>query len=459
MKQVILLVCILNCMTIAADFNACNYGAKADGDMVSTEAIQRAIDVCYSSGGGDVVFTPGTYMIGSLFLRDKVNLRVDEGVTLKGVLDDAAYPLVFTRVAGIEIQWPAALINAHHAKNVKIYGKGTIDGSGKQWWDRYWKMNKEYRDKGLRWIVDYDCRRPRLLLIYKSSDVKIEGLTLREPGFWTIHICYSDHVTVDGVIIKGNRDDQFGPSSDGIDIDSSHDILVQNCDIDCNDDNFCLKAGRDADGLRVNIPTENVIIRDCISRRGDGLITCGSETSGSIRNVEVYNLKAFGTKSGIRFKSTQGRGGTVSDINIHDIEMEDVAKVIDLNYDWYPAYNTVPEKVRKEIEAEGKPLPHQWFVLMQQVTEKEGTPFIHDITIRNLTTKNCGTAFVVKGRENQKAGHFVFENVAIQAEKAGAISNAENWVFKNTKIEASDGSKPELKNCINIQGLTTEAEK
>jgi polygalacturonase len=448
-----LIILMSGCSAVSANFNPCKYGAKPDGQTVCTKSIQQAIDTCANAGGGTVVFSPGVYMTGSVFLKDKVNLRVDEGVTLKGVLDDAAYPLVFTRVAGIEMEWPAALINAHNLKDVKIYGKGVIDGSGKQWWDRYWKMNKEYGAKGLRWIVDYDCKRPRLVLIYKSSNVSLEGLTLKEPGFWTIHVCFSDHVTVDGVIIKANRDDQFGPSSDGIDIDSSNDILVQNCDIDCNDDNFCLKAGRDSDGLRVNRPAENIIIRDCISRRGQGLVTCGSETSGGIRKVEVYNLKAYGTKSGIRFKSTQGRGGTVSDINIHDIEMQDVAKVIDLNYDWYPAYNTVPEKVRKQIEAEGKPLPPHWVVLMQQVPEKEGTPYIRDITIRNVKATNCGTAFTVSGRENQKAGHFIFENVSIGAQKAGSISNAENWVFKNTKIEASDSSKPELKNCNNIQGL------
>jgi polygalacturonase len=435
------------------EFNVCNYGAVGDGKAVCTEAIQNAIDVCYSSGGGTVVFSPGTYMTGSIFLKDKVNLRVDKDVVVKGVQDDAAYPLVFTRVAGIEINWPAALINAHHLKDVKIYGKGVIDGSGKMWWDRYWQMNKEYRAKGLRWVVDYDCKRPRLMLIYKSSNVSVEELTLKEPGFWTVHICFSDHIKVDGITIQGNRDDQFGPSSDGIDIDSSSDILIQNCDIDCNDDNFCLKAGRDADGLRVNRPTENVIIRNCIARRGAGLITFGSETSGGIRNVEAYNLKAYGTDSGIRFKSTQGRGGTVSDIYVHDISMKDVEKVINVDYDWYPAYNTVPEKVRKEIEAEGKPLPHQWFVLMQQVDPQKGTPYIHGVTLKNIEAVDCRTAFAVQGRENQKAGQFRLENVHITAAQAGTIANAENWTFKNVRVETKDGSKPEMKNCTGMRGL------
>jgi polygalacturonase len=436
-----------------AEFNACDYGAKGDANTVCTQAIQKAIDACAASGGGTVIFSPGTYLTGSVFLKDKVDLRVDKGVVVKGVQDDSAYPQVFTRVAGIETYWPAALINAHNVTGVKIYGEGTIDGSGAMWWKRYWKMRAEYSAKGLRWIVDYDCKRPRLILVYKSSNVSIEGLTLKEPGFWTVHICFCTNVIVDGLTIRANRGQEYGPSSDGIDIDSSTNVLVQNCDIDCNDDNFCLKAGRDADGLRVNKPTENVIIRDCIARKGHGMITCGSETSGGIRNVEAYNIKAYGTNAGIRFKSTQGRGGTVCDIRIYDVQMKDVKQAIVLDYNWYPAYNMIPEDVRKQIEAEGKELPHHWTVLMQKVPQEQGTPYIRDITIKNVKALDSETAFFVRGRENQKAGSFYLENVYITASKAGSVKNAENWTFKNVRVEAKDSSKVEFENCENMNGL------
>jgi hypothetical protein len=126
-----------------------------------------------------------------------------------------------------------------------------------------------------------------------------------------------------------------------------------------------------------------------------------------------------------------------------------------VDYNWYPAYNTVPEKVRKEIEAEGKPLPHQWFVLMQQVDAKRGTPYIHDIILKNIEAIDCRTAFSVQGRENQKAGQFRLENIYITAAQAGTIANAENWTFKNVRVEAKDGSKVTLKNCVNMQGLSS----
>jgi polygalacturonase len=451
--------CILVCLAVLSgaacskEFNPCDFGAVPDGQTLCTRAIQQAIDACAKEGGGTVVFSPGTYLTGSIFLKDKVDLRVDEGVLILGVQKESEYPQIATRVAGIETDWPAALINAQNVAGVKIYGKGTIDGAGSLWWDKYWTMRREYDAKGLRWVVDYDCTRPRLILIYNASDIRLEGLTLQEPGFWTVHICYSTHVTVDGLTIRANLDEKVGPSSDGIDIDSSSDILVQNCDIDCNDDNFCLKAGRDADGLRVNRPAHDIVIRDCIARRGHGLITFGSETSGGIYNVEAYNLKAYGTSTGIRFKSTQGRGGVVRNALIRDLTMHNVREAIKLDYDWYPAYNTVPEPVRKQIEAEGRELPRHWKALMEQVPEEQGTPYIRDITIRNIKAVDSETAISVSGRKNQRAGNFLLENIQIGAKKAGTIKNAENWTFQNVQIETDDGSKVKLENCLNMKGL------
>lgn len=444
----------LTAAAFAAEFDVCDKGAVPDANTVCTQAIQKTIDDCSKAGGGTVVLSkPGTYMSGSIFLKDKVNLRVNKDVILKGVQDESAYPDVYTRVAGIETMWPAALINAHNLSDCKISGEGTINGSGSMWWDKYWNMRREYDAKGLRWVVDYDCKRPRLILIYNAKNISLEGLTLEEPGFWTVHICYSTDVKVDGLTIRANLDERVGPSSDGIDIDSSSNVLVENCDIDCNDDNFCLKAGRDADGLRVNRPAHDIIIRNCIARRGHGLITFGSETSGGIYNVEVYNLKAYGTYTGIRFKSTQGRGGTVRDSYIHDLDMANVRDAIAVDYDWYPAYNTVPEAVRKEIEAQGKELPAHWKALMQQVPEDQGTPYIRDIRIANIKAVDSDTAFKVSGGKKQRAGNFLLQNINITAKKAGTIQNAEGWTFENVKIEAQDGSTIKLENCDNMKGL------
>jgi polygalacturonase len=314
------------------------YGAAGDGKTMDGPAIQKAIDDCAKKGGGVVVFKPGSYLSGSLFLKEGVELRIDKAVILKGSQRFEDYPLIDTRIAGIEMKWPAALLNIIGVKHAAITGSGLIDARGKFCWDKYWAMRKIYDPKGLRWVVDYDVQRIRTLLIQRSSDILIKGIHCQDAGFWTVQVLYSSHVTVDGVVIR-NNEHGHGPSTDGVDIDSSTWVLVQNCDIDCNDDDFCLKSGRDWDGLRVNKPTEYVVIRQCISRKGGGLVTLGSETSGGIRHVLAKGLVAHGTSVGFRIKSAITRGGTVEDIHLRDITMDSVGDAILFTMNWNPAYS------------------------------------------------------------------------------------------------------------------------
>ena len=330
-------------------FNVADYGALGDALRDNTEAIQDAIDACAEAGGGMVTFNPGKYVTGSVFVKSGVDFNIPRGTTLLGSSDIKDYKNIDSRIAGIEMYWPAAIINVIDQENASISGSGTIDGRGKVFWEKYWSMRKDYEKKGLRWIVDYDCERPRGILVSGSKDITVKDIVLYQPGFWSVHVLYSEHVTVDNLIISNNIEGK-GPSTDGIDIDSSRKVLVQNCYVNCNDDNLCLKAGRDADGLRVNRPCEYIVIRDCTTGLGAGLFTCGSETSGGIRNVVAYNLKAVGTSYGLRFKSTMKRGGTIEDIYLYNVEMKGVKDpfVVDLN--WHPSYSNslLPEGYKRE---------------------------------------------------------------------------------------------------------------
>lgn len=416
-------------------FNVTSYGAVADGATLNTKAIQAAINACHQVGGGIVTFTPGNYLTGSIYLKEGVHLVIPEGTTLLGSQRIEDYPDIPTRVAGIEMVWPSALINVIGQRNVKISGKGKVDGQGKPFWDRYWEMRKEYESKGLRWIVDYDCERPRTLLISQSEDITVGDVTFEKAGFWTIHLLYSRYCTVDGVTIRNNIGGH-GPSTDGIDIDSSSFILVENCDIDCNDDNFCLKAGRDADGLRVNKPTEYVVIRNCISRAGGGLFTCGSETSGGIRHVLAHDLKAKGTSVGLRFKSAMNRGGTTQHIYLKDIEMEEVGIAIEASMNWNPSYSysALPE------ELEGKELPEHWNKMLEVVTPERGTPYFNNIHFSGIKAANAKRAFSVTGSEASKVEEFTLQDIAINAEQGGSIKHARNWTIENVRIRSDNDS-------------------
>jgi polygalacturonase len=403
--------------------------ANSDTSMVVTKTIQGAIDECARQGGGIVTFLPGTYVSGSIFLKDGVHLKIDKGVLILGSQNFDDYPEIDTRIAGIEMKWPAALINVIGVRNAAVTGEGIVNARGKFCWDKYWAMRKEYDAKGLRWIVDYDAKRVRTFLVQNSSDITLKGLTFKNAGFWTVQLLYSKNLTVDGVTIN-NNEDGHGPSTDGIDIDSSSWVLVQNCDIDCNDDNFCLKAGRDWDGLRVNKPTEYVVIRKCLARRGAGLVTLGSETSGGIRHVLATDLTARNTDNGLRIKSATTRGGVIEDIYFRNSRMDSVKNVFQYNLNWYPAYSysELPKGYTYET------IPAHWKSMLQKVTPVEkGIPHAKNFYIDNIIATNSGKAFEANGLEQSVLSNFVYNNCTISSVLLGTMEFAKDWKFNNVK--------------------------
>ncbi|ADV82521.1 glycoside hydrolase family 28 protein [Terriglobus saanensis] len=444
------LLMVASCNMLFAEksktFNVTNFGAKGDGITLDSPAIQRTIDAAAKSGG-TVVFRAGTYLSGSIFVKSGVTLRVDKGVTILGSQKISDYPLMPTRVAGIEMTWPAALVNIYEQKNAEITGEGTIDGDGKVFWDGYWSLRKDYDTRGIRWAADYDSKRPRLIQVFNSSQVKLSGLMLRRSGFWTVHICYSHDVTLDGLTIRNNEGGR-GPSTDGIDIDSSKKVLVQHADIAVNDDALCLKAGRDSDGLRVNRPTEDIVLRDSVIRDGAAGVTIGSETSGGFRNIEAYGLTVLKqVPVGILFKSARTRGGWGENLRFHDITMTDVPVVLRVNMNWNPSYSYahIPETI--------KDYPPYWTVLSTEVPAEKGIARFRDVHIWNIKATGAKTAFEVSAYPQVPLDRFVLDHLQIAAQTAGHISNAHDWKFSDLSMVIADGSVVKLTDDVNVMGL------
>lgn len=410
------------------------YGAKGDGVTVDTAPIQKALDHAAAAGGGVVRLNPGVYLTGAVFVKTNTELHVDAGVTLRGVHDLAAYPMMPTRVAGIEMAWPAALVNVYEQNHARITGSGVIDGDGKFWWDSYWALRRQYDAKGLRWAADYDARRPRLIQIYNASNVVLDGPMLQRSGFWTVHICYSNHVHVTDVIIRNNIGGR-GPSTDGIDVDSSKNVLVERVDIAVNDDALCLKAGRDSDGLRVNRPDENVVIRDAIVRDGAAAITIGSETSGGFRHIDVYRIHALGhVPSGVLFKSAHTRGGWADDIRIHDLQLDGVAVPVQITTNWNPSYSyaTLPLGMNN--------VPGYYRTLTTPVPTDKGMAHFRHVHIWNVTAVGAREGFHVSASPGALLEDFVLDHFSLSAATAGTIADVQNWKLRHVDLRTSDGS-------------------
>jgi polygalacturonase len=439
-------------------FRANDYGAKGDGSTVGTQAIQKALDAAARAGHGIVTFAPGTYLTGSIFVKSGTELHLDQGVTLRGVQTLDAYPMMPTRVAGIEMTWPAALVNIYSRHDAGITGSGTIDGDGKVWWDGYWALRHQYDAKGLRWAADYDARRPRLIQIYNSSRVKLAGPILTRSGFWTVHICYSNDVHVDGVTIRNNVGGR-GPSTDGIDIDSSKRVLVEHADISVNHDALCLKAGRDSDGLRVDRPDEDIVVRDSTVRDGAAAITIGSETSGGFRNIEVYNIHALDhVPSGVLFKSAHTRGGWADNIRIHDLQLDDVAIPIHITMNWNPSYSyaAIPPGLTG--------VPPYYKVLATPVPPEQGMAHFRNVHIWNIQATGAKRAFDVSAIPEAPLEDFTLDHIHIAAQSSGSIADTQDWTLSLVTLNIADQSQLTFKDTTGLKlsedsGIATMASK
>jgi exo-poly-alpha-galacturonosidase len=301
-----------------------SYGAIADATTINTIAIQKAIDACTAEGGGIVVIPKGIFLSGAIFLKKNVDLLIEKEGILKGSVNQSDYPQIATRWEGTEMKFTAALVNADSLKNIKIWGEGTIDGSGDGW-----VLARQNRDTSRTTIR---LGRPRLIGIQNCRNVEIAGLKLHNQAVWCVHILYCEDVLIDDLNITAAHNI---PSSDGIDIDSSKKVRVRNCAIDVNDDCISIKSGKDEDGLRINRPSEDIIIQHCRFGYGHGGVAMGSETSGGIRNVLIKDCIAeAGNWAPIRFKSQPSRGGVVENITYQNFTLKDTRKAVEFNMAW-----------------------------------------------------------------------------------------------------------------------------
>ncbi|MGC4072143.1 MAG: glycosyl hydrolase family 28 protein [Nibricoccus sp.] len=284
----------------AADFLVTDFGAVPNDTTLETEALQKAIDTAHEKGGGRVVLPKGVFRSGSLFLKQGVELHLAEGAVLLGSNNIADYPKRVTRIEGHFPEWRMALINAQNLTGVRITGKGKVDGNGILFWAAFWQRRKENRN-----LTNLEIERPRMFFIDRCNDVRLEGLTLRDSGFWNVHLYRCRDVVIEGLDIAtpGQGSVVRAPSTDGIDIDSCQNVTVRRTKISVDDDCIALKGTKGPLALQdeTSPPVENILIEDCEFGEGHGVLTCGSEAT-IVRNVTVRNCKISGENNVVRLK-------------------------------------------------------------------------------------------------------------------------------------------------------------
>ena len=317
-------------------YDISKFGAVGDGRILNTVFIQNAIDACSKNGGGVVVVPKGKFITGAIFLKQGVNLKIEKDGVLKGSVNQADYLQINTRWEGEERKWTSALINIIDVNNVEVYGEGTIDGSGTEWpgfgrqpGQQMQQLSQAARDSIMKLPR---LGRPRLICFQNCRNVRIHDLNFRNQAVWCLHILYCKDVIVKNLNIRAAH---TIPSSDGIDVDSSNGVLITGCFIDDNDDCITIKSGKDADGLRVNRPSENIIVEKCRFGYGHGGVAMGSETSGGIRNVKIRNCEVdSGNWAPIRFKTQPSRSGIVENIEYRNIHINNAKQAFEFNMEW-----------------------------------------------------------------------------------------------------------------------------
>ena len=442
-----------------------DFGAKADGETLNTEAINNAIKAVSEKGGGKVVIPEGLWLTGPVVLQNNVNLHVEKNALVLFSGDADLYPLVRTSFEGLDMLRCQSPVSAMNAENIAITGHGVLDGSGDSWrpvkrnkmTDGQWKSllksggvvdesgkvwypnegalkasiltgSKEKREisdsewEGMkRWL------RPVLLSIVKSKRVLLEGVTFRNSPSWCLHPLSCEDLTLNGVKVFNPWYSQNG---DALDVESCKNVVVTNSLFDAGDDAICIKSGKDADGRRRGEPCENVLVKNNTVLHGHGGFVVGSEMSGGVRNVYVADCTFIGTDVGLRFKSTRGRGGVVENVYVDNINMINIpgdALIADLYY--------------AVKDAPGAPVP--------AVTEE--TPSFKNIHISNISCKGAGRAMFLNGLPEMPIENFSVRNMRITDAQQGAFINKVAGVtLENIEIETADNTYLQVENTTNI---------
>ncbi len=459
-----------------------DFGAVGDGLTLNTDAIHKAIEAVSSKGGGTVVIPRGTWLTGPIILKSRLRLHADEGALVIFSPDKSLYPLIETSFEGYNTVRCLSPIYGKDLENIAFTGKGIWDGSGEAWrpvkrekvppplWNdivnsggvvsddgKIWYPSESYRNAQERSemnvpvqavsLAEYesirDFLRPVMVSLVSCKKILIDGPVFQNSPAWCLHPLMCEDLTVRNITVKNPWYSQNG---DGIDIESCRNTLLYNSSFDVGDDAICIKSGKNEEGRQRGMPTENLVIRNCIVYHGHGGVTIGSEMSGGVRNVSVAGCTFMGTDVGIRFKSNRGRGGLVENIWLNDIIMTNIpSQAISFNL-YYGGLSV------SEMLAEGKS-GETTEGLIPPVTDE--TPHFRNISMKNIICRGAEQAIYLQGLPELNLENVTMENIDMTAESGMTCIDSRGIIIRKMRLVTE--KKPLLKilnsTDVDIRGL------
>ncbi|MEN8252157.1 MAG: glycoside hydrolase family 28 protein [Patescibacteria group bacterium] len=414
-----------------------DYGAVKNSGALSTDAINSAINDCYAEGGGTVYVPEGQWKSGAIKLKSNINFFLSEGSVINFTTDLNEYlPVEITRIQGMELYNYSPLIYAKDAENVAITGAGKLYGQGddRESWsgggvfssarEHLYEMAQNGVQVSERVFGDREPGlRPSFIQFMNCKNVLIDGITVENGPFWTIHPVYTD-----GFVVRNAKINTWSGNTDGIDIDSTKNVLIEDTWFSTGDDAIAIKSGLEEDGWRVDKASENIEIRNITVVKGSSGVSIGSEMSGGVSNVQVRDSHFENARHGFRVKTTRSRGGYMKDIHVENITMDNITgDVIDFNF----AYST-------EVKSD--------------VSKK---PVIENISLKNIHGKgNERLAVNIDGSLSFPVENIYMEDIFFtESERAVDFKKAKNVTLKNVNvelIETAEGSIYEFENSQNI---------
>ena len=401
-------------------YDVTDYGAKSDTTFDSRPAILQAISHCNTNGGGTVLIPAGNYFIkGAITLKSNINLHIAEGARLEFSTKAADYlPMVLTKWEGTECFNYSPFIYAYQCTNVAVTGKGTIDGNGSVTFNGWHAIQgpavDRLRQMGIDSVPVYQrvfgeghYLRPCMIQFYGCKNVLVEDLKIYDSPFWIIHPVFCDNVTVRNVYIDSNN-----YNNDGCDPESCKNVLIENCTFDTGDDCIAIKSGRNQDGRKWNIPSENIIVRGCFMKNGHGGVVIGSEISGGYRNLFVENCRMDSPDLDrvIRIKTSTCRGGLIENVFVRNVTVGQCREAV----------------LRINLQYENREKCNRGYA-----------PTVRNVHLKNVTCEKSKLGVLIIGLDDDKHVYNVsvedsrFNNVK---EGKNRISGAKDVTFKNLYI-------------------------